>query len=94
MAKKNKRQQTRSKKWSRANIMNYIAGLILAVSMVLGSVFVFGGVSTSNSAQSGPTTVATAVPTMASAVGAGATETPGATQTPAATLTPAATPTP
>jgi hypothetical protein len=45
MPKKSRRPKGRSRKWSRANIMNFAAGSIVVVSMVLGSVFVFGGAS-------------------------------------------------
>ncbi len=61
MPKKSRRVTARSRKWSSANIMNLVAGGILAVSMVCGSIFVFGGApSNSSSAQTQPTIVATA----------------------------------
>ncbi len=82
MPKKGRRTTGRSRKWSRANIMNLIAGGILAVSMVCGSIFVFGGAPQSNSsAQTSPTVVATA--TTVPAVVAG---------TPTVVITPTPTP--
>ncbi|MGE5140959.1 MAG: hypothetical protein ACM3JD_15950 [Rudaea sp.] len=76
MPKKSRRRGNRNK-WSRANILNYIASGILGLSMLLGSIFVFGGVGGPSSASTGPTPtpiVATITPT--SAVGAGPTVTP------------------
>jgi hypothetical protein len=75
MPKKPRRRPNR--KWSRANIMNYVASAILGLSMVLGSIFVFGGVGNSSTAstQVTPTPIiSTATPT--SALGAGPTVTP------------------
>ncbi len=70
MPKKARRATGRSRKWSRANIMNLVAGGIVALSMVCGSIFVFGGAPQPNSsAQSQPTVVATA--TTVPAVSAG-----------------------
>ncbi len=61
MPKKARRVKGRSNRWSSANIMNLVAGGIVALSMVLGSIFVFGGAPTpSSSAQNQPTIVATA----------------------------------
>lgn len=77
MPKKSRRRGGGRSKWSRANIMNYIASAILGLSMVLGSIFVFGGVGGPSTAATGPTPtpiVSTATPT--SAVGAGPTVTP------------------
>ncbi len=45
MAKKVRRKQPQSKKWSRSNVANYILGGLVALSMVLSSVLVFGGVT-------------------------------------------------
>ncbi len=81
MAKRSRRQQqARNKKWSRANTMNYIAGVILAVSMILGTVFVFGGAQPSQQAyQPTAPVVVTAAPPAAQAA---ATNTPAPTPTP------------
>ncbi len=74
MAKKSQRSsKKRSKKWSRANIMNFVLGGIVALSMVLGSLFVFGGASPSSQAPA-PTVVT--VPTTAPVVSQGVTLTP------------------
>ncbi len=74
MPKKARRVKGRSNRWSSANIMNLVAGGIVALSMVLGSIFVFGGAPTPNSsAQSQPTIVATA--TTVPSVGGAATPT-------------------
>ncbi len=80
MAKKSRRKQARSKKWNRANTMNFVAGVILAVSMILGSVLVFGSAAPSSSPQITPTPIVTT--TTVPAVGAGATLTPVTTPTP------------
>ncbi len=65
MAKKARRatKKARSNKWSRANIMNYIAGGIVALSMVLGSVFVFGGAPTPSQAPQPTPIITTVAPT-------------------------------
>ncbi len=89
MSKKTRRpQKQKNKKWSRANIMNYVAGGIVAVSMVLGSVVVFGGAQPSAAPTAVPTTVAAVTPT--TSVQAAPTSTPAATPTsaPAAPATP------
>ncbi len=82
MPKKGKRTKGRSHKWSSANIMNLVAGAIVALSMVLGSIFVFGGAPTpsSSSAQNQPTVVATQ--TTVPSVGSAATPTVVITPTP------------
>ncbi len=73
MAKKSQRSsKKRSKKWSRANIMNYVLGGLVALSMVLGSLFVFGGASPSTQAPPPPTTIVAPAP----AVSQGTTLTP------------------
>lgn len=77
MAKRSRRAKARSNKWSRANILNYIAGGFVAVSMVLGSVFVFGGVGTNSSAANTPTPAPiTATATLSSSLIQGPTVTP------------------
>ena len=82
MAKKSKRAKGRSQKWSRANVMNLVLGGIVALSMVLGSIFMFGGTAPqANSTQPTPTVVVT-------------TQAPGVSQGATLTPTPAATPTP
>ena len=87
MAKKAKGQKSqkkrgRSQKWSRANIANYVLGGIVAVSMLIGSVFMFGGTSPSASAPA-PTTMNAVTPTPTSSVqGISLTPTPGPTQAP------------
>ncbi len=80
MPKKSRRGKRRSNKWSRANIMNIIAGGIVAFSMVLGSIFVFGGAGTPSQQAPQPTVVATATP--APAVGQAPTPTVIVTPTP------------
>lgn len=63
MPKKSRRPKGRSKKWSRANVMNFALTAVIALSMVLGSIVVFGGATPQPSAPA-PTApiVATAVP--------------------------------
>ncbi len=76
MPKKGKRARGKSTKWSRANIANLVTGGILALSMVLGSIFVFGGASSTPSASAPPTSVPTvATATAVPAVGAAPTPT-------------------
>jgi hypothetical protein len=67
-------KKKRSNKWSTANIMNYVLGGIVALSMVLGSVFVFGGATPSAQAPQPTPIVATATP--APGVSSSATVTP------------------
>jgi hypothetical protein len=62
MAKKSKRPKGRSKKWSRANVMNFVLGGVVALSMVLGSVFVFGGAAPQQPAPGETSTVVATVP--------------------------------
>ncbi len=70
-------KKARSKKWSTANIMNYILGGIVALSMILGSIFVFGGATpTSQAPQPTATIVVTATPGPALSQGATPTATP------------------
>ncbi len=69
-------KKARSKKWSTANIMNYILGGIVALSMVLGSVFVFGGATPTSQAPQPTPIVATATPVPALSQGATPTATP------------------
>jgi hypothetical protein len=83
MAKKSKRPKGRSKKWSRANIMNFVLGGVVALSMVLGSVFVFGGAAPQQSAPEATSTVVATAP--APAVQQNLTPTAAVTPTPAAT---------
>ncbi len=84
MSKKSRRPKGRSKKWSRANVLNYVAGAIVAVSMILGSVFVFGGVTPQSAARQ-VTSTSTPVPVIQE----------NSTPSPAVSPTPApATPTP
>ncbi len=68
-------KKVRSKKWSTANIMNYILGGIVALSMILGSVFVFGGATPSSQA---PAVTPTPIVTTAPVLSQGATVTPTA----------------
>lgn len=80
MANKGKKGQ-KSKKWSGANMMNFVLGAIVAFSMVLSSVFVFGAATSNGSAplQTAPQIINnTAVPS----------PTVGFTPTPAPTKTP------
>ncbi len=63
----------RSKKWSAANIMNLVLGGIVALSMVLGSIFVFGGATPSSQA---PSVTPTPIVTTAPVLSQGATVTP------------------
>ncbi|HEY6042001.1 MAG TPA: hypothetical protein VIX58_07710 [Anaerolineae bacterium] len=72
-------KQKQSKKWSRSNIINYVLGVFVALSMVLGSVFAF--------APSSPRSVAAQTPIIDQLA---STPTPSALVTPV----PAATPTP
>ncbi len=95
MAKKSKAPKgqkgakKRSQKWSRANIANFVLGGIVALSMLLGSVFMFGGVTPQNNNQSQPTPIVTSTPMPASIQGVTSTSIPAATTpTPAATQTP------
>ncbi len=90
MPKKGRRAKGRSRKWSRANIMNFVAGGIVAISMVLGSIFVFGGATPTASPQAASTAVVTQ--TSVPSVGSAGTPTVVITQT-APTSTVAATPT-
>ena len=91
MAKKGRRPQKgrkrQSRKWSRANLLNYIAGAVIAASMVLGSVFVFGGGTPPNNVP--PPTPVIATPTSAQSTTAVATVTVTVTAAPtgAATVT-------
>ncbi len=75
MAKKSRSasKKGRSNKWSAANIMNYILGGIVALSMVLGSIFVFGGASPNTQP---PTVTPTPIVTIAPASAQGATVPP------------------
>lgn len=80
MASKTKKGQ-KSKKWSGANTMNFVLGAIVAVSMVMSSIFVFGAAQNNGTApsQSAPQIINnTAVPS----------PTIGFTPTPAPTKTP------
>lgn len=63
MPKKSRRPKGRSKKWSRANAMNFALTAVIAVSMVLGSIVVFGSAAPQPSAPA-PTApiVATSAP--------------------------------
>ncbi len=80
MAKKSKQAKGRSQKWSRANVMNYVLGGVVALSMVLGSIFMFGGTAPQgNAAQPTPTA---AIMTLAPGVSQGATLTPSTAATP------------
>ncbi len=95
MPKKSRRQKGRSKKWSSANIANIVLGGIIAVSMILGSIFVFGGASYGSNAGAQTTavpTVVAATATATSSVGQAPSPTIVVTTTP--TVAPAATPTP
>ncbi len=100
MPKKSKRARSkRSGKWSRANTLNFVLGGIVAVSMLLGSLFVFGGAPTPSSSGSVVTPTAVVVQTtVVPGLQPGPTATSGAqaTQpaTPASQATPAVTPTP
>jgi hypothetical protein len=77
MAKRSKSaKKGRSNKWSTANIMNYILGGVVALSMVLGSVFVFGGATPSSQAPQPTAIVATATPVPALSQGVTMTPTP------------------
>ncbi len=76
MAKRSRaaaKKKGRSNKWSTANIMNYILGGIVALSMVLGSIFVFGGATPSSQA---PALTPTPIVTTAPVVSQSATITP------------------
>lgn len=74
MAKKARRKQPQSKKWSRSNVINYILGGLVALSMILSSVVVFGGATP----QPAPLPSPTAVPTAAAPTAVPAlTATPG-----------------
>jgi poly(3-hydroxybutyrate) depolymerase len=81
MSKKSRRPKGRSKKWSRANVLNYVAGAFVAVSMILGSVFVFGGVTPQSSAPPVTPTIATSTPVPV--IQENATPTPAVSPTPA-----------
>lgn len=83
MAKRSKRPKGRSKKWSRANTMNFVLGGIVALSMILGSVFVFGGATPGPAPAATASIIATAVPPVVQ-------ENP----TPTVIVTPAAAPSP
>ncbi len=64
MPKKSRRPKGRSKKWSRANAMNFALTAVIALSMVLGSIVVFGSAAPQPSAPAPtvPPIVATAAP--------------------------------
>ena len=51
MASKTKKGQ-KSKRWSGANTMNFVLGAIVAVSMVMSSIFVFGAATSNGSTPS------------------------------------------
>ncbi len=74
MPKKGRRARGRSK-WSRANIANLVTGAILALSMVLGSIFVFGGAATPTASTPATSVPVAATTTAVPAVGAAATPT-------------------
>ncbi|MGB8648310.1 MAG: hypothetical protein WCF84_23950 [Anaerolineae bacterium] len=80
MPKKGRRARGKSTKWSRANIANLVTGGILAASMVLGSIFVFGGAATPTTSAPPPTSAIVATPTTIPALGPA---TPTAVVTPA-----------
>ncbi len=82
MAKKSRpKKKGRSQKWSNANIANYVLGGIVALSMILGSIFVFGGATPQNQAPV-PTAIIVATSTPMPALSQGATVTPTFSGTP------------
>ncbi len=81
MSKKSRRPKGRSKKWSRANVLNYVAGAIVAVSMILGSVFVFGGVTPQTAAPQATSIAPTSTPVPV--IQQNSTPTPAVSPTPA-----------
>ena len=91
MPKKSRRKQ-KQKKWTRATIINYVVGALVAVTMVGSSLFVFGS-NTPTTNQFVPTSTpfvtSTTVPVIE-----GVTPTANSSTTPAAIGTPAATTTP